>query len=77
MWFQRKKIAAVHDDDLPDLLESLGVLHKLNDGKLVCPFCSLVLNIENIGAIYHSDEGIKLLCDTPQCLSSLKIEDHE
>ena len=73
MWLQKAKISAVHEDDLLDMLETLGFSNDLKSGKIRCPICNTVIHIDNIGAIYHNGNGVQLICDKPSCLTELDI----
>jgi ferredoxin len=44
MTTQKKRMLAVHDDDLADVLYKLGVRHDFEAGKLKCSFCRQVVD---------------------------------
>jgi hypothetical protein len=64
----KEKIHAVSSKDLAGLLESLGLMEDLANGKLVCRCCGSKLSQENIGCIYPINKEIRLCCNTVDCL---------
>jgi hypothetical protein len=64
-------IAAVHDDDLRQLLESLGVLGDLTAGRLLCRFCGSQVTERNLYAILPDSGQVRVVCDTPACVKRL------
>lgn len=69
----RKKIelTAVWDEDLHDLLESLGILKDLNSGKILCIICGSKVDVNNLGTIMPSVNAVKLTCDDASCVQAV------
>jgi hypothetical protein len=64
----KEKIHAVSSRDLDGLLQSLGLMEDLANGKLNCRCCGSKLSRENIGCIYPINKEIRLCCNTLDCL---------
>lgn len=69
--FKKSKVKAVHDDDLPLLLESLGILEKVQKGEVNCVYCGNTVNLDNLEAIFLKNKEIKFVCSKPICISKL------
>ncbi len=72
-----QNIKAVHDDDLNNLLENLGLLAKFNSGQIKCAFCGDVVNFGNLHSLFHHGGIIKMSCSKPVCVMSMmsKLEE--
>lgn len=68
----KRKIYAVHDEDLEAFLTDLNLLDKIKEGKIKCPECNCTLTLENIGFFLVSKGEIKICCDDLNCLYGLK-----
>lgn len=68
---KKLKIKAVHDGDLNDVLSSLGVLHKVQNGEAICEFCKGTVSFDNLGAVFNEKGNIKFICSKPDCISKL------
>ncbi|MHA1285678.1 MAG: hypothetical protein ACTSQP_24520, partial [Promethearchaeota archaeon] len=63
---------AVHEDDLIQLLKSLGIYEQIINGEYNCMFCEKVITLENLGAIFPDKTGkIYLICDEPSCFKKI------
>ena len=62
---------AVFDDDLRDLLESLGMLAKFEAGALRCAFSGDVITWDNLYGIFPDGGDVKLACTKPECVTAL------
>lgn len=67
--FRRTTIKAVHDDDLPRLLDSLGLNTRIERGEMKCMFCDNIITTENLSAILSRDRSIQIICCSPECIS--------
>jgi hypothetical protein len=70
-------ISAVHDDDLVQFLDGLGVLADVKAGRTVCKFCGQPVNLENLAAVFPESGDIKFVCDRRGCLSDLAVHRSE
>lgn len=55
----KEKIHAVFNRDLYELLDSLGLIEKLDKGLLFCSFCGKKIISGNIGCIYPLKNEIR------------------
>lgn len=67
----KKKVDAIYDDELLDLLESLGLKNKFLHGKLNCAFCSDVITWDNLHSLFPDSGTIKCCCIKPACVNQL------
>ena len=67
----KKAIAAVHDDDLTEFLDSLGVLSDVTSGRSRCKFCRGPVTLDNLAAVFPESGDIKFVCDKVGCLPSM------
>lgn len=70
----KKKLKAVHDDDLIAFLEEVGVLDSLKAGRTTCKCCGEPLSIETLEALYPEHGEIRFVCSKPSCLFQLAEE---
>jgi hypothetical protein len=64
-------LQAVHDDDLDELLERLGVAHDFRAGSTRCKFCGDVVNDSNLNALFPESGAVKFACTKPECVIAL------
>ncbi len=64
-------IHAVHDDDLADVLEALGLAGAFGRRELRCKFCEVVVDEANLYSIFADSGDIKVVCDKPDCVKAL------
>ncbi len=67
----KKRVDAVYDDDLLELLDSLELRNKFLHGKLICAFCGDVITWENLHSIFPDSGAIKISCTKPNCVNQL------
>lgn len=67
----KEKVSVVHDDDLENFLEALGVLGKFQRGELLCKFCKTSITFENLHSVFPQSGDIKIVCDKPDCVRQL------
>jgi hypothetical protein len=64
----RKNLNVVHDDELLQLIEKLGLKKRMDEGKLKCKFTGTVITFENLYSLFPESGDIKLVCDTPEAI---------
>ena len=64
---RKHTIRAVHEQDLGELLESLGLSELMTKGQLTCGICSSTVNLDNLLCIYPSKDEVKVCCKNPEC----------
>ncbi|MHA2142691.1 MAG: hypothetical protein ACXADD_14465 [Candidatus Thorarchaeota archaeon] len=60
-------VNAVHEDDLEEFLESIGLLPELKSGQLRCTLCDDAIRIDEIAMIKVDRGQISFLCHKPVC----------
>ena len=68
---EKKKVDAIHDDDLLELLENLGLKNKFLHGRLTCAFCGGVITWDNLHSIFPDSGAIKCCCTKSECVNQL------
>lgn len=66
-----KPINAVHERDLDNLLDSVGLLSRFHEGKLKCKFCGDTVTIDNIYSVIRDSNTYKVVCTRAQCVALL------
>ncbi|MBS4040668.1 MAG: hypothetical protein KGZ81_08715 [Flavobacteriales bacterium] len=64
----KRNLNAVHDKDLNQLLKNLGLMEKMNEGKLKCKFTGTPIDFENLYSIFPESGDIKVVCDSPEAI---------
>ncbi len=65
----RKALWAVHDADVEDFLQRLGLFRPIVEGKVLCVQCGQVITLDSFGAAYPEGNQIKVVCDRLECLN--------
>lgn len=65
------EIKAVHEQDLENAIQTMGLLDELKAGKLTCKFCGTTITLENMHSILPHSQGFSFICDTPECVEKL------
>lgn len=63
-------IPAIHDKDLKQVLNDLGLLEELQEGKLFCFNCSKQITWDNLFALKVVENKLVLFCDEPDCVDN-------
>lgn len=73
MFRGRRELPVFEKKQLWDILERVGLLEKMLNGKLFCSFCKELVSEENFGAlfIFHGTEEIGVSCNSPNCLKRI------
>jgi hypothetical protein len=67
----RQRLQAVHDDDLEQVLQSLGVYNDFVHGRLRCAFCKDVITLQNLHSLFPDSGAVKASCTKPDCVRQL------
>ncbi len=62
---------AVHDDDLKDVLEELGIYRSFVRHELKCHFCGDTVSWDNLYSIFPLSGSVKVSCSKPECVEKL------
>ena len=69
--FRKVRVKAVHDSDLIEVLESLGVLDEIQTGGAKCSYCGGVVNLDTLEAVFSEGKVVKFVCSKNECISKL------
>lgn len=58
-----QEIKGVYDDDLPKLLEDLGLKDDFDNGRIRCAFSNEVVTMDNFFGIFSDGQEIKFVCN--------------
>ena len=73
----RDPIAAVHDDDLTQFLESIGILADITAARCKCKFCGDLVTLDNLQAVFPDSGNIAIACTKPSCIRALMTRTEE
>lgn len=62
-----KKVLAVYDDELDDVLNNLGLLTKIKNKEITCQSCNCIITRENLGVIKNENGAIHMFCLSTSC----------
>ena len=65
---ENKEINAVHERDLDNLLQRLGIKKKFESEVFKCKFCNEAITKQNLYSILPESGGINFICDKPACV---------
>lgn len=66
------RLFVFHEKELKLILEKLGFVEKMNEGKLRCAVCGTVITADNFGAIFKKGNEIQVICDNLKCLEKAR-----
>ena len=73
---QKQVLRAVHESDLEQFLDKLGLLQEIDKGTLKCYVCGQKITKTNFHCVYPFEGEIRVCCDNPLCyehvLSSIR-----
>ncbi len=70
-------IPAIHDNDLNQILDELGLLSKIEKRELVCLNCSRIITLENLGGLITRKDTAEIVCNDPECIASETIKNQQ
>ena len=66
-----QSLQAVLDEDLRDLLSSIGELQSITNGERFCAACHTLITLENVQMIIPLEGGtFTFVCDRPECVEA-------
>ena len=65
---KRVEVKAIYDQDLEQVLASIGILDKLIAGELNCAVCGCQVDLDNLGTIFPDNDEIGVSCDKDRCI---------
>ena len=64
---QDVEINAIHENELKDFLENIGILEDIKNAKIKCRFCGQTITIDNLHSVYPKNGKIYVCCEKTQC----------
>ncbi|PYL66991.1 MAG: hypothetical protein DMF28_10185 [Verrucomicrobia bacterium] len=64
----KEAIKAVDDENLFELLRSLGLLEQLEKSRITCAVCGDVITAESLQAIIPRGDAVDVICWKPECI---------
>lgn len=71
---RKHTIRAVHEQDLGELVNSLGLSELMAKGELKCGICGSIVDLNNLLCIYPSKDEVKVCCKNPECYEQVLRE---
>lgn len=71
---KKEKIKMVHNDDLVEYLNSLGIYKDIQDRKINCKFCGIPITLENLQVLFPCGKKICIVCSDTKCMNKLQHE---
>ncbi len=68
---EKELLKTIHETELKNYLKKLDVLNDVQNGLIKCKFCSDVIKLDNIHAIFPESGQVKFVCDKPSCIKEL------
>ena len=68
---EKKIISAVHEEDIEDVLEKLGLLHSLKKGEIRCESCNAIITTNNLQSFFAINGKIGFCCENLMCYETL------
>ncbi len=70
---KKHKVRAVHDDDLFEFLDSIGLHQALDSGEIRCHVCGEQVTVDNLQAVLPLTNEIALVCSDAACVKRIEI----
>jgi hypothetical protein len=64
-------IEAIHEDNIEDFLQKIGLLESLKNGELHCASCDCTITKENIQCFFSYEGKIGFCCENFVCYEKL------
>lgn len=68
---KRLNIKAILDSDMDKILNQIGMIESIEDGKVKCAFCNKNISRENIAGIFTEKKQIRFCCNSIECYERL------
>lgn len=68
---EKETLKTLHEKDLEQYLQKLGVLEIVQSGAAKCKFCHDIIRVGNIHVLFPESGQVKFVCDKPQCIKEL------
>lgn len=74
---KKEVVHGVHETDLEQFLQSLGVLDKILEGRMSCVFCGRTVTLQNFQSVFSRDGEIQISCSARECFEMAIAEAEE
>lgn len=64
------EVPAIYEEDLQRILDKLGILQGVVQGKVKCFICDKKINLSNFGGVVKIKGNLKVICDDPICIET-------
>jgi len=64
------EVPAIYEEDLKKVLDKLGILQDIIEGKVKCFICDKEIDLNNFGGITKIKGNLKVICDDPLCIET-------
>jgi len=64
------EVPAIYEEDLQKVLDKLGILQDIIEGKVKCFICDKEINLSNFGGVVKIKGNLKVICDDPVCIEA-------
>jgi hypothetical protein len=71
----KENIKAIHDSEIKEFFERLGIVEKLANGELKCSVCKSTITEQNFRAITKKSEDLLFSCNRESCYTDF-LEQH-
>jgi len=70
---EKENLKIIHEKNLRNYLEKVGVFGFVKKGKAKCEFCNEMVTLENIYALFPYLRQVKFVCEKPTCIRQFSI----
>ena len=64
------EVPAIYEEDIKRILNKLGILEEITQGKAKCFICDKKISLDNFGGVVKIKGNLKVLCDDPICIET-------
>jgi len=64
---EKKKVLAVYEENVEDLLNKVSGIAELDRGDLACHFCGKRITKENLQCVFKKDDKLAFCCEEMEC----------
>ena len=69
---RKHTVRAIHDEDLHEFLESIGIRQSIEAGRIPCHVCGQTLTIDTVQAVLPINNKIAAVCSQPDCIKKIE-----
>jgi len=65
-----EELKVVLDEELEQLLKSLGLFSRVESGEILCAQCGTPISLATLGAICAQQDGYLVICSNRTCMDT-------